>query len=233
MAVLDRRRDNLDCLPVVSASNALLLDTTAKLRFDPADNFHGTPGGLVTRLVDNSGGAVTSATTADVSGTNSGGTTRYSDNSNAVTLTTTVANVNDRPTATNGGVTATEDQKDASAGAGTPVSALGSALGYSDVTDNQGTGGANINGGGNAASAFGGIAIVGDTTSAGGSWQYSTDGTTWTDVPAGVSDTNALVLPRRPACASTPPRPTSTARPPAACKCARRIRCRLLPAAAR
>ena len=174
-------------LPAVSTASALLLKSTDRLRFDPADNFHGTPGGLTVRLVDDSSGAVASASTANV--TTSGGTTRYSDNSNAVTLGTTVANVNDRPTINGGNLTATED---VTTGAGTLVSTLGTTLGFTDSTDNQ----SSITGGGNAATAFGGIAITANNTPAGeGTWQYTTDGSTWVDMPAGLSDTAALVLP--------------------------------------
>lgn len=176
-------------LPAVSASSALLLDTNARLRFDPAPDFHGTPGGLDARLIDSSGGAVTSGTSADVSGANAGGTTRYSDASNAVTLNTTVSNVNDRPTGTD--TTLASIPEDSTNPAGATVASLG--FGYADATDDQHL----IDGGGNAVTAFGGIAIVGNSADAGtqGVWQYSTDGGgTWTAVGT-PSDTSALILP--------------------------------------
>lgn len=90
-----------------------------------------------------------------------------------MTLGNTVANVNDRPTITGGTLTATED---VTTGAGTLVSALGTTLGYADSTDNQSA----ITGGGNAATAFGGLAITANSTPASeGTWQYTTDGSTW------------------------------------------------------
>ncbi|WP_420226477.1 hypothetical protein [Pigmentiphaga litoralis] len=69
------------------------------------------------------------------------------------TIGTTVANVNDRPTGANTTLTATVE--DATNPSGATVAGLG--FGYSDVTDNQSTGGANIPGGGNASTAFGGL----------------------------------------------------------------------------
>lgn len=174
-------------LPEVSESNALLLASSDLLRFDPAPDFHGTPGSLVARLVDDSQGAITSGDRADVSGSNSGGSTPYSNSSNAVTLGTSVINVNDRPAISDASIAAIEDVSD---GSGALVSAL--PLGYSDAADDQ----SSISGGGNAATPFGGIAIVGDTTPASeGTWQYSTDGSTWTDIPAGLAAGNALILP--------------------------------------
>ena len=107
-----------------------------------------------------------------------------------MTLGTTVANVNDRPTVTGGNLTATED---VTTGAGTLVSALGTTLGFSDGTDNQ----IAIPGGGDAATAFGGIAITANNTPAGeGTWQYTTNGSTWVDVPTtGLANNAALILP--------------------------------------
>lgn len=172
-------------LPAVSTANALLLQTTDQLRFLPAADFHGTPGGLSVRLVDDSNGAITTGSMADV--TTSGGTTPYSDSSNAVTLSTTVTNLNDRPTGSN--TTLTAIAEDTTNPPGATVAALG--FGYGDTADNQTA----VTGGGNAATAFGGIAIVGNAADAGtqGVWQYNT-GSGWVDIAA-TSDTAALLLP--------------------------------------
>lgn len=178
-------------LPTVSTASALLLKTADFLRFVPAANYHGTPGGLVVRLVDDSGGALTTASTANVS-TNSGGTTRISDSNNAVTLNTTVTNVNDRPAGAN--TTLAAINEDDTNPPGATVATLG--FGYTDIIDNQ-TG---ITGGGTAATAFGGIAIVGNAanSSTQGTWQYSTTPGTWVTIGSSGSaptDATAIILP--------------------------------------
>ena len=174
-------------LPTVSEAAALQLRSVDRLRFVPAADYHGTPGSLVARLIDGSGAAVVTGSTADVSGANSGGITRYSDATNPVTLTTTVSPVNDRPTATGTTLAATFEDNPNPAGAA--LGALG--FGYGDAIDNR----SGIAGGGNTATALGGYAIVGNTANAAteGRWQYSTGGG-WIDVGT-VSDASAVVLP--------------------------------------
>ncbi|WP_162579764.1 cadherin-like domain-containing protein [Variovorax sp. PBS-H4] len=176
-------------------AGALVLASSAQLRFVPAANFHGTPNVLTVRLVETDANADSatpdpvSGSTVNVAGAGNGGTTVYS--AGTVVLSTSVANVNDRPTATDAVLTAgVEDQQGQPAPAATAAGLFGG--GYADATDNQ-TG---ITGGGNAATPFGGIAIVGNAaTAAQGTWQYSTDsGTSWTAVPAGASDGSAVLL---------------------------------------
>jgi VCBS repeat-containing protein len=178
-----------------SDANALVLDSTALVRFRPAANYFGTPAPLTARLVENNanGDASTTAsvpasgTQVDLSGaTAKGGTARYS--AGTVTLQTSIANVNDQPTL-NATTTLTinEDTPNTTT-AGQIVQAS-----YSDLVDNQST----IAGGGNAAGALGYVAITGnDTDTSKGHWEYSTDGgNTWTTVPTSVpNDSNALVL---------------------------------------
>ncbi|MBV5332196.1 hypothetical protein JZU54_01145, partial [bacterium] len=85
----------------VTPSHALVLATADKLHFLPdATHYNGTPGSLTVRLIDNSAGAVTSGSFADVSDdtAKSGGTTPYSTSGNAITLNATVTAVNDAPT---------------------------------------------------------------------------------------------------------------------------------------
>ncbi|MBE0589499.1 MAG: DUF4347 domain-containing protein, partial [Hydrogenophaga sp.] len=175
-------------IPPVTATSAFLVSTTDLVRFNPADDFHGTPGNLTVRLVDDSNGAITTGSTANVAGGNSGGTTPYSDAGNAVTLGTTVVNVNDRPTGTD--TTLLNTTEDTTNPPGETVANL-FGPGYSDATDDQ-TGTA---GGADAATPLGGIAIVGNSADAGteGVWQYNT-GSGWVDVgvPTGTS---ALILP--------------------------------------
>jgi hypothetical protein len=76
-----------------SAASALLVAGSGKLRFLPAANWFGTPSTLSLRLVDNSGGAVTSGTVVNAS--SAGGTTVYS--LATVSLSTSVTAVNDAP----------------------------------------------------------------------------------------------------------------------------------------
>ncbi|MGI0481998.1 cadherin-like domain-containing protein [Geminocystis sp. CENA526] len=99
-------------LPPVSSSSAFVLAPDALLRFVPVEDYFGNPGSLITRLIDNSSGAVTSGTTVNVSDdTNlSGGITPYSNSNNAVTLTTSVTSVNDAPSGADNTITTDEDQ---------------------------------------------------------------------------------------------------------------------------
>ena len=86
-----------------------------------------------------------------------------------------MTSVNDAPTVTNGAtVTLTGTNEDTTSG-GTTVSSILTAASWTDVD----TG------------AVKGIAITSQTGN--GTWQYSTDGTTWTAIGA-VSATNALLL---------------------------------------
>ncbi|VTU22034.1 cadherin-like domain-containing protein [Variovorax sp. RA8] len=179
-----------------SDANALVLASSAQLRFVPAADFHGAPNTLTVRLVETDANADSatpdpvSGSTVNVAGTGNGGTTVYS--AGTVVLSTSVANVNDRPTAIDAVLAAgVEDQQGQPAPAATAASLFGG--GYGDATDNQ----AGVTGGGNAATPFGGIAIVGNAaTAAEGGWQYSTDsGASWTTVPTGASDGSAVLLP--------------------------------------
>ncbi|MBO9557897.1 MAG: M10 family metallopeptidase C-terminal domain-containing protein [Caulobacter sp.] len=135
-----------------SESSALLLATTARLRFVPAANFNGPAPALTVHLIDNSGGAISSGTVVDI--TSNGGQTHYS--SGTVDLNTTVTPENDTPVvpATATTVNATEQ---------TAAVLLGS-LTVSDVDLDARNGGAGDydgasfvvarNGGGNAQDSF-------------------------------------------------------------------------------
>ncbi|WP_179243945.1 hypothetical protein [Tistlia consotensis] len=166
-----------------STSSALVLSGSTLVRFVPAADWNGTPGSLSVNLIDSSSGAVTNASTVDLSGSGAtGGTTVYS--AATVAIGTSVTAVNDAPTAT-GTATLTAVSEDTTSPGGGTVSALLSST-FGDATD-QVTGGSSANG-------FAGVAIVGNAaTSTQGVWQYSTDGTTWSDVGT-RADGNALVL---------------------------------------
>jgi VCBS repeat-containing protein len=184
----------------LSATNALVFSSNRDIRFVPAGNFFGTPGTLTVVAADASTAVTTSTSEFDTKSlTADGGTTvtgAWSDTGTPRTIGTTVANVNDRPTGTPTTLTATVE--DATNPSGATVAGLG--FGFGDVTDNQGTGGANITGGGNAATAFGGIAIVGNAANAAaeGVWQYNDNaGSGWVTIGSGVSapaDGSALLL---------------------------------------
>jgi hypothetical protein len=76
-----------------SEASALVLAAGTLIRFLPAANFNGAVPALTAYLIDNSGGAVTTGTTLDVSV--NGGQTRFSDAS--LDLTTSITAVNDTP----------------------------------------------------------------------------------------------------------------------------------------
>jgi VCBS repeat-containing protein len=181
----------------LTTSAALLFPSSREIRFVPAANFHGTPGTLTVRLADNSTNldgnvSTTAAQTRNLTSVGgTGGTGSW--NTTSRTIGTTVANVNDRPTGSTTVLPATTEDNANPAGA--TVATLG--FGYSDVTDNQGATGANVTGGGNAATAFGGIAIVGNAANAAteGVWQYNVGGGWITIAAGGPSDSTALLLP--------------------------------------
>jgi Ca2+-binding RTX toxin-like protein len=82
-------------LPALSPTNTYLVSASDSLRFVPAANYNGTPGGIVVLLIDDSAGAVTTGTRLDSSLTGSGGSTVYS--ASTMTLGTSITAVNDAP----------------------------------------------------------------------------------------------------------------------------------------
>ncbi len=175
-------------------ANALILAAGTQVRFVPLADFHGTPNQMTVRLVETGDGGNGSTppvtgTVVNLSGVGATGqTTRYS--SGTVTLSTSVTNLNDRPTLADRTLPAVAE--DTVSPAGQRVDAIfGSS--YGDITDDQ-TGTA---GGGDAATPFGGLAIVGNAAiAAEGTWQYSLDGgASWATIRTDVSDAAALLLP--------------------------------------
>ena len=157
----------------VSAGNALLLGSTAQVRYLP-DGLNGETAGFGFRAWDQTAGtASTNAAPAYANTTASGGTTAYS--SQSATASMTVSSVNDAPTLASGAVATLAGTDENTASGGTTVASLLAQAGWSDVD----------------AGAAKGIAV---TSAAGnGGWQYSTDGTSWTAFGA-VSAGNALLL---------------------------------------
>ncbi|HEY7759920.1 MAG TPA: DUF2341 domain-containing protein [Burkholderiales bacterium] len=137
-------------------------------------------------FVLNANGSFTYTPTADFHGVDTF-TYRASDGaaplSGITTVTITVNPINDAPVAS-GSATLAAVAEDTLNPAGATVSVL-FAGNYSDAID------------GTAATALSGIAITANAATAGqGSWQYSSDGSSWNSVPtAGLGDTTALVLP--------------------------------------
>jgi VCBS repeat-containing protein len=178
-------------LPAVSAGNAFLLQSGDQLRFLPAADFHGTPGKLTVRLIDASGGAVSSGARADLSddAVKSGGTTRYSNSANAVDLRVTVNAVNDAPTL--GGTASLGATDEDTASAAMSAGAIAAALTYGDARDDR----SGVAGGGTTATPRSAIAIVGNAAGpAQGRWEYTLDGATWNTVATDVGDSTAIVL---------------------------------------
>lgn len=187
----------------LSDSNALVLSSSAELRFVPAADFNGEPGQLTTRLIDTSNTAITGTVTGaqlgatdtaiagvDVSGTHDGGTTAIS--AQTVTLGIDITPVNDAPIASGAAALGIVNQSDRNPSGATVTSLFGGD--FDDSADQQRT---SANPTGSTANTFAGIAIVGDSARASqGTWQYSSDGgKTWTNIPAdGLGDHNALVL---------------------------------------
>ncbi|CAM2792165.1 hypothetical protein CFR75_10230 [Komagataeibacter xylinus] len=208
----------------VSTTNALVLSKDAQLQFTPAANYNGQPvsgDDLKVVLIDNSGassgspalvgangqaltttdgtpltGAALDSGTMAIAGADvstRGGQTALS--TGTVDLSTAVTPVNDPPTMAAGPYTlpdVTSNSAD-SANTGTTVAALYSNA-VQDGTDAQQNA---TDPTGSTADHLAGVAITGNTANPAteGTWQYSTDGgKTWTDVPANVSGSNAVVL---------------------------------------
>jgi hypothetical protein len=154
----------------VSSTSALLLDSTALVRYSP-DQQNGETATFSFRAWDETTG--TSGSHANVSV--NGATTAYSSNSASVSIV--VTSVNDAPTITNGATVSLTGTNEVTPSASISVSSLLSGAGYNDVDTN--------------AILTSGIAITASTGN--GTWQYSTNGTTWVDFGS-VSSAHALLL---------------------------------------
>jgi len=157
----------------VSGANALLVTSTSQVRYIP-DNNNGETGTFAFRAWDQtSGSASTNATATYGDSSTSGTTTAYS--SEQATASITITAVNDAPTITNGNMYSFTSTNEDTNSVAVSASTILTNASQADVD----TG------------AFAGMAITGTTGT--GTWQYSTDGTTWQTV-GGVSATNALLV---------------------------------------
>ncbi len=161
----------------VSTDAALMLDTTAKLRFVPVASYSGTPGALTVHAIDDSvtNGFSYGATRALFDTTTDDATSSVS--AAGSSLSTSVTGVNDAPSFSAGGNYAAIAEDSTS-----PTSFDVQTLIGAQFTDIDGD-------------AMAGVAIAGDASTASeGTWQYSTDaGTTWYDIGT-VSTSSALLL---------------------------------------
>ncbi|HEY8084414.1 MAG TPA: hypothetical protein VIE69_02285, partial [Methylophilaceae bacterium] len=158
----------------VSSTGALLLDSTALVRYSP-DLQNGETATFNFRAWDETTGTASTNASPQVGNTTSnGGTTAYS--SGSATTSIVVTSVNDAPTISNGSTVTLTTSLANTPTAGNTVSSILSSAGYGDVDTGPASG----------------IAIT--STFGSGTWQYSTDsGSTWFTFGA-VSSTNALLL---------------------------------------
>ena len=159
---------NWNAVGTVSGSSALLLRSTDLVRFVP-NGSNATSGSFVFRAWDQTSGAF--GTKVDVS--TNGGTTAFSSGTEVASIT--VSAVNDAPIITNASTYSLTSINENSTSSGVTAATILGSTGHTDVDSSSSTG----------------IAITGRSGT--GTWQYSTDGTTWVSFGA-VSSTNALLL---------------------------------------
>ncbi|MDH5191905.1 MAG: DUF4347 domain-containing protein, partial [Gammaproteobacteria bacterium] len=160
----------------VSTNSALLLNNTTLLRFVPASNYNGTPGGLTVYAVDDSSATTftSGATKQTFDTTTDDATSKVS--ASGQTIGTSINAVNDAPVLTPTGTqTLTTITEDDTANSGDLVSAIVGAT----ITDVD-TG------------AVEGIAVTG-LTSGNGTWEYKIGAGAWTAVGT-VNATSSLLL---------------------------------------
>ncbi|MEO5368812.1 MAG: hypothetical protein H7833_01905 [Magnetococcus sp. DMHC-1] len=157
----------------VSTTSALLLSSSTYIRYVP-DNNNGETATFTYRAWDQTTGTASTNSTRNTADPSTNGTsTAYS--SNTATGTITVTSINSAPTITSGVSTSLTTTDEGTTSSGSLVSAFLTAAGQAD-TDSG---------------ASSGLAIT--ATTGNGTWQYSTDGTTWNSFGS-VSSTAALLL---------------------------------------
>lgn len=191
-------------------TNGMFIRATDSIRFQPVDNWNGTPSDLSAYLVENSGdysGTLPASGTAK-SADSRGGATAISQD--AVTVRAVVAPVNDAPTWSDTGlptVPGTSSDKGLDMGVIVPVNPpsapgdnISSEMSVGDlISNNNAFNDAKDNvSGGSSADDLAGIFITGSTVPTGspslGHWEYSTNGgSSWSSLPS-ASASNALFL---------------------------------------
>ncbi|MFO0454378.1 MAG: beta strand repeat-containing protein, partial [Planctomycetota bacterium] len=157
----------------VSTTNALLITSSSQVRYIPNGQNGETATFTYKAWDQTSGTPSTNATPSYASTASSGGTTAFSTNN--ATAQITVTSVNDAPTITSGYTHTLTGTNEDTTSSGTLATAILTGSSWADVD----TG------------AVSGLAITAVTGN--GTWQYSTDGTTWANFGA-VSNTNALLI---------------------------------------
>ncbi len=163
---------NWTAVGTVNSTTSLLLADNANTRlyFAPGANYNGTSTSALTiRGWDQTSGSVGTKVDTSTNGT----TTAFSSATDVIDVSVTA--VNDAPTITNGYTHTLSGTNEDTNSTGTLASAILSGATWADVDT----------------SALSGLAITGMTGN--GTWQYSTDGTTWNNFGA-VTSTNALLI---------------------------------------
>ncbi|MCA9195014.1 MAG: DUF4347 domain-containing protein, partial [Planctomycetales bacterium] len=157
----------------VSSTNALLISSDTQIRY-VGDNSNAETATFSYKAWDRTTGvASTNASPSYATTAASGGTTAFSSNSSSAQII--VTGLNDAPTIANGytyNLTGTNENTNSS---GTLASTILTGASWNDVDSSPSSG----------------LAITGKTGN--GTWQYSTDGSTWQSFGA-VSSTNALLI---------------------------------------
>ena len=153
----------------VSASSALLLKSTDKVRFVP-NGENATTASISYHAWDQTGSG---SAGSKVSVASTGADTAFSTATDTASITVTA--VNDAPTVTSGSTVTLTGTDEVTTSSGTVVSAMLTSAGYGDVDSG----------------AVSGIAITGLTGN--GTWQYSTDGTTWKAISSASSGAAVLL----------------------------------------
>jgi protocadherin Fat 4 len=157
----------------VSSTNALLITSTTQVRYIPDGNNGETATFSYKAWDQTSGTASDNATARYATTASSGGTTAFSSNNASAQII--VTSVNDAPTISSGSTYSLTGTNENTTSSGTLASSILTGASWADVD----TG------------AVKGLAITGK--SGNGTWQYSTDGTTWNSFGS-VSSTNALLI---------------------------------------
>jgi VCBS repeat-containing protein len=164
---------------VLTGTEAQINNALDGLQFTPTPNFHGIAGNRAELTV----------TINDKGNTGTGGEQTATE-----IITIAVTPVNDRPIAT-GSIALSPGTEDTTPNSAETFDNLVSTNNnYNDTTDNQ-----TANTGDDDETPLSYVAIVGSTDydTGQGTWQVSSDGTTWLDVPTGsLSETSALVFPK-------------------------------------
>ena len=156
-----------------SGTAAVLLSSSSQIRYVP-DGDNGETATLSFKAWDATSGTASTNSVINTADTStSGGTSAFSSGSASASIV--VSDLNDAPTVTSGSTVTLTGTDEVTTSSGTVVSAMLTSAGYGDVDSG----------------AVSGIAITGLTGN--GTWQYSTDGTTWKAISSASSGAAVLL----------------------------------------